>query len=313
MTSPNSSRAPTWARSVQPCQPKAAWRTSSTVWCSGLKLPSTCAHWGRPVEREERPGDEERRRDDRARDVVEVVDRLQQPGDHDPERRPAEPADERDRRHDEHVDARVQAEAIATSSGTQPYVPGADRDPQRLAGDDLLGVDRARRGSRRRCAGRSTSRTSRTSTGRPRRTAPPSRRCRCRRSRCSVARDLRDERAEAEAEREQVDRRLDGRRERRRAPERAEVRHLAHEDAADRRAVQRVPRARVRRGTSCDLLAGQQHEDVLEVGGPALAVGQRRRRGARRRGARRSFRCAACAARRPAASRSTSASRAGGP
>src|SRR5687767_1062696 len=57
---------------------------------------------GKAVDREERPGDEEEWSEDRAHDVAEVLERGGEAGDGDPETRPAEPRDPRDRWDEQH-------------------------------------------------------------------------------------------------------------------------------------------------------------------------------------------------------------------
>ena len=187
-----------------------------------------------PVEREERPGDEEERREDGADDVAEALDRLRPAGDEDAEARPAEAGEPRDERHEQHGPVRVEAEEHGDEHRHAPVDAGARRDPQRLGGDELLRVDRRRedrvvgalelvlheRPEHRRERAREEDR------GRDRAGADE--------LDVVVAADRAHERAEAEAEREQVDRRLDGRRERRRPPVRGEVDDLADEDARDR-------------------------------------------------------------------------------
>ena len=66
---------------TQPSKPNAASRTSSTRWCSGLSCAGDLRPLRQLVEREERAGDEEQRRQHRADHVVEVLDRLQRAGD----------------------------------------------------------------------------------------------------------------------------------------------------------------------------------------------------------------------------------------
>ena len=87
-----------------------------------------------------------------------------------------------------------------------------------------------------------------------------------------VAAHVRDQRPEAEAEREQVDGGLDGRGEGGGPPERREVDDLADQHAGQWPA---VPAGAARAARVCaarcsfDLLPGQEHEHVLEVGRPA--------------------------------------------
>ena len=181
----------------------------------------------------------------------------------------------RDQRHQQHAPARVEAEDHRHEHRHAAVDAGARRDPQRLAGDQLLGVDR--RGEdrvvgvlelvldERRVHGREGAGEQHGGGDDPGADEVD----------VVVAGDRADQRAEAEAEGEQVDRRVDGRGERRRAPERREV-----DDLADHHAL-RARRARGGRARRCaaggarpsgDLLAGQQDEDVLEVGDAALAV-----------------------------------------
>ena len=220
------------------------------------------------ADREERAGDEEHRRDQRAGHVAEVVDRLHQRGDQRADGRPAEARDEADAGHEQHAPPRVEPEDDRHEQRRAAVHRGAERDPQRLAGHELLGVDG--RGEDRVVGALELALDER-----------PEHRREDRREQhrggdragadeldVVVAGDRRDQRAEAEAEREQVDRRLDGRGERDRAPVGGEVDDLAHEHAGQRAALEAAD-ARAHR----DLLAGEQHEDVLEVG----------RRGARRR------------------------------
>src|ERR687895_356129 len=75
-----------------------------------VQLAEDLDHLRQPVEREERAGDEEERRQHRADDVAEVVDRLRVARDRDAEVRPAEAGDEGDARHDEHPPRRIEAE-----------------------------------------------------------------------------------------------------------------------------------------------------------------------------------------------------------
>ena len=186
---------------------------------SGLSCASTCAHSGSPSIGKNVPATRNSGVSTRADDVVEVLDRLQRRGDRDAEARPAEAGDEADERHGQHAPARVEPEDHRHEQRRAAERPGPRRDPQRLGGDELLGVHR--RGEDRVVGALELvlDEGRRTSPGRPRRTAPRSRPCRCRRTRRSRSRRPRDQRAEAEPEREQVDRRLDGRGERRRAPE----------------------------------------------------------------------------------------------
>ena len=96
---------------------------------------------GQLVDREERAGDEEQRRQPGADHVVEVLDRLgharRRGCPSTPSRSP--PRSRRTARASI-PHAGSSPKTIATSSGAQPYVPGADGDPQRLGGDELLHV-----------------------------------------------------------------------------------------------------------------------------------------------------------------------------
>src|SRR5690349_1279622 len=62
------------------------------------------------AQREERAGHEEERRQHRADDVVEVLERRGEAGDHDPEARPAEAREPGDERHGQHPPGRVEPE-----------------------------------------------------------------------------------------------------------------------------------------------------------------------------------------------------------
>ena len=131
---------------------------------------------------------------------------------------------------------------IATSSGAQPNDAGARGDPQRLGGDELLGVDG--RGEDRVVGALELVLDERAEHRREDRREQHRRGDRPGADELDVvvAADRRDERAEAEAEREQVDRRLDRRGERARLPERGEVDDLAHEHAHQRGALEAAER-----------------------------------------------------------------------
>ena len=132
----------------------------------------------------------------------------------------------------EHAPGGIEAEDHRHQQRSAAVHAGAHGDPQHLARDQLLGVHRRGQDRRRRCAGTSTSRTCRTWPGTPTRTAPRWPPCRCPRTPRSEAADLRDQRAEAEAEGQQVDRGLDRGREDGGAPVGREVDHLAHQHPA---------------------------------------------------------------------------------
>ena len=153
---------------------------------------------------------------------------------------------------------------------------GARGDPQRLGGDELLGVDR--RGEDRVVRALELVLHERPEHRREGAREEHRRRHRPRADEVDVvvAADLAHERAEPEAEGEQVDRRLDGRREGRRAPVRREVDDLAHEHARERRALEAAEALACGawRPVSVDLLPGQEDEHVLEVRRAPLALGR---------------------------------------
>ena len=216
--------------------------------------------------------------------------------------------------HQQHAPARLEPEDHRHEHRHAAVDAGPGRDPQRLPRDQLLGVHR--RGEDRvvgvlelvldegRVHGRERAREQ----DRRRHDPGPDE------VDVVVAGDGADQRPEPEAEGQQVDRGVDRRRERRRAPERREVHDLAHHHPLQRGPLQAPepalrPAARV--PPSGDLLAGQQHEHVLEVGhrGAHLDVGRRRW------SAGSPPTCPVRRVRQPRAraSASTSASRAGGP
>ena len=96
---------------------------------------------GQLVEREEGARDEEHRREQSALPVGEGLDRLRPGGDEDPEAGPAEPGQRGDLRHEQHPPARVEPEDNRDEHRDAPVDAGPGPDPQRLGGDELLGVD----------------------------------------------------------------------------------------------------------------------------------------------------------------------------
>ena len=224
-------------------------------------------------------------------DVVEVVDRARRAPPIEDRRSP--PSRTRRRTPMNGTSSIPQAgsspKSIATSSGASRRRPRAAPIHSDLGGDELLDVDR--RGQDRVVGALEPilDERRRTSPRTPTRTAPRSPPSRCRRTpRTRSPPTVGDERAEAEAEREQVDRRLDDRRERRRAPvdEKLMTSRISTPVIAggSRRRSRRRRRRLSRPTRSFDLLAGQQHEHVLEVGRRArspsgsVAVGASARR-----------------------------------
>ena len=193
---------------------------------------------GQAADREERAGDEEHRRDQRAGHVGEVVDRLHQRGDQRAGRGPAEAGDEADAGYEQHPPRGVEPEQHRDEQRRAPVDPGAGRDPQRLRGDELLHVDR--RGEDRVVGALELALDEgaehRREHGREQHRGGDG--PRADELDVVVAGHRRDQRAEAEAEREQVDRRLDGRGERDRPPVGRVVDDLAHEHARERGALE---------------------------------------------------------------------------
>ena len=73
MTSRKPSRNATRSRSSM-TKPNAAWRVSSTRWCSGFSCAAACTPCGQLVDREERARDQEEGRHHQRRHVVELID-----------------------------------------------------------------------------------------------------------------------------------------------------------------------------------------------------------------------------------------------
>ena len=226
------------------------------------------------ADREERAGDEEHRRDQRAGHVGEVVDRLHQRGDQRAGRGPAVAGDEADARHQQHPPRRVEPEQHRDEQRRAPVDPGAGRDPQRLGGHELLHVDR--RGEDRVVGALELALDERAEHRREHRREEHRGRHRAGADELDVviAGDRRDQRAEAEAEGEQVDRRLDRRGERDRAPVGRVVDDLAHEDAGERGALQAPEPAAARR-------PGGGAVAVAIRRSPPRSAGRRRPRGSR--------------------------------
>ena len=163
------------------------------------------------------------------------------------------PASAGDPRDEQHPPARVEPEDHRHEHRHAAVDAGAGRDPQRLGGDELLGVDR--RGEDRVVGALELVLDERRVHGRERageqhrRGHDPG----AHEVDVVVAGDRADERAEAEAERQQVDRRVDRRGERRRAPERRVVHDLADHHALERGALEAAEAA---------LCAGDRHQVI---------------------------------------------------
>src|SRR5712691_9698515 len=85
-----------------------------------------------PVEGEERPREEEQRREHGADDVVEVLERFREARHRDPEARPAEAGDPGDDRHGEHPPRWVEPEGHRDEHRNAAVDAGPGGDPERL-------------------------------------------------------------------------------------------------------------------------------------------------------------------------------------
>ena len=194
----------------------------------GVELGEDLSPVGELVDREERPGEQEHRRDDERRYVVELVDLRDAARDRDAETGECEGRDQREERNEQHSRRRIEAEADRDDQREGPEDAGAEADPEHLAADQLLDVDR---GGEDRVVGALEAVLDEGAEHRRQRAREDDRgRDHAGPDELDVvdAVDAADERrSEPDPESEQVDHRLDQAREGRAAPERPEVRNLA--------------------------------------------------------------------------------------